>query len=81
MDFELSPHVIAMQNNDVPGIIGRVGTILGQQNINIATMHWSRKLDRARAQSFISVDSPVDDTTINALKAIDGVIRVSVLNF
>lgn len=81
MDFELSPCVLAMQNNDVPGIIGRVGTILGEQNINIATVHWSRKLDRARAQSFISVDSPVDDTTINALKAIDGVIRVSVLNF
>ncbi|MEA4888953.1 MAG: phosphoglycerate dehydrogenase [Clostridiaceae bacterium] len=81
MDFELSPHVIAMQNNDVPGIIGRVGTILGQQNINIATMHWSRKKDKMRAQSFLSIDSPVDEKTIQALKSIEGVLRVSVLNF
>lgn len=81
MDFELSPHVIAMQNNDVPGIIGRVGTTLGQQNINIATMHWSRKKDKMRAQSFLSIDSPVDDQTIQALKSIEGVLRVSVLDF
>jgi D-3-phosphoglycerate dehydrogenase len=81
MDFELSPYVLALQNNDVPGIIGRVGTILGQQNINIATMHWSRKQDRGRAQSFLSVDSPVDDATVAALKGIEGIIRVSVLNF
>ncbi len=81
MDFELSPHVIAMQNNDVPGIIGRVGTLLGQKDINIATMHWSRKKDKMRAQSFLSIDSPVDESTIESLKAIDGVLRVSVLNF
>jgi len=81
MDFELSPHVIAMQNNDVPGIIGRVGTVLGRQEINIATMHWSRKKDKMRAQSMLSIDSPVDDQTVEALKAIEGVLRVSVLNF
>lgn len=81
MDFELSSYVLALQNNDVPGIIGRVGTILGQQKINIATMHWSRKKDKMRAQSFLSIDSPVDDVTVAALKAIDGVLRVSVLNF
>ncbi len=81
MDFELSPLVIAMQNNDVPGIIGKVGTILGQQQVNIATMHWSRKRDKMRAQSFISIDTPVDDRSVAALKSIEGVLRVSVLNF
>ncbi len=81
MDFELSPHVIAMQNNDVPGIIGRVGTTLGKRNINIATMHWSRKRDKMRAQSFLSVDSPIDDETARDLAEIEGVIRVSILNF
>ncbi len=81
MDFELSPHVIAMQNQDVPGIIGRVGTVLGQRNINIATMHWSRKKDKMRAQSFLSIDSPVDEDIVKALRSIDGVLRVSLLNF
>lgn len=81
MDFELSPHVIAMQNNDVPGIIGRVGTTLGQRNVNIATMHWSRKKDKMRAQSFLSIDTPIDDETARALAGIEGVLRVSLLNF
>lgn len=81
MDFELSPYVLAMQNKDFPGIIGRIGTILGEQQINIATMHWSRKKDKMRAQSFLSIDSPVDDATIESLKSIEGVLRVSVLNF
>jgi D-3-phosphoglycerate dehydrogenase / 2-oxoglutarate reductase len=81
MDFELSPHVIAIQNNDRPGIIGRVGTILGQQNINIATMHYSRKKDKMKAQSFISIDTPASDQIVDALKGIEGVMRVSVLNF
>lgn len=81
MDFELSPHVIAMQNNDIPGIIGRVGTTLGKRNVNIATMHWSRKKDKMRAQSFLSIDSPIDDETVQELAAIDGVLRVSLLNF
>jgi D-3-phosphoglycerate dehydrogenase len=81
MDFELSPHVIAMQNNDMPGVIGRIGTLLGQQNINIATMHWSRKKDKMRAQSFLSIDSPVDESIIENLRSIDGVLRVSILNF
>jgi D-3-phosphoglycerate dehydrogenase / 2-oxoglutarate reductase len=81
MDFELAPHVIAIQNNDKPGIIGRVGTILGQQNINIATMHYSRKKDKMRAQSIISIDTQADESVISALKSIDGILRVSMLNF
>ncbi len=81
MDFELSDYVLAMQNEDVPGIIGRVGTILGEQSINIATMHWSRKKDKMRAQSFLSVDSPVDSATLQALRQIEGVLRVSALDF
>ena len=81
MDFELSSHVLALQNDDVPGIIGRVGTILGLNKINIATMHWSRKKDKMRAQSFISIDSPVAPAVIEKLSAIEGVLRVSVLDF
>ncbi|MDD3196990.1 MAG: phosphoglycerate dehydrogenase [Eubacteriales bacterium] len=81
MDFELSDHVLALQNDDVPGIIGRVGTILGLNKINIATMHWSRKKDKMRAQSFLSIDSPVEEDVIEKLRSIEGVLRVSVLDF
>jgi len=81
MDFELSPYVLAMQNNDVPGVIGRVGTILGQNDINIATLHWGRKRDKMRAQAFISVDSPVEPDLLDRLSQLDGVLRASLLQF
>ena len=81
MDFELSPYVLAMQNNDVPGVIGRVGTILGQNDINIATLHWGRERDKLRAQAFISVDSPVEPELLDRLSQLDGVLRASLLQF
>ena len=81
MDFELSPFVLAIQNNDVPGVIGRVGTILGQHEINVATMHWGRKKDKMRAQAFISVDSPVDNDVLDRLAGLEGILRVSLLHF
>ena len=81
MDFELAPYVLALQNNDVPGVIGRIGTILGKNDVNIASMHWGRKKDKMRAQAFISVDSPIDNDLLNQLGNVDGVLRVSFLQF
>lgn len=81
MDFEPAENVIAMQNTDVPGIIGKVGTVLGQRNINITSMNWSSKKDKQKAVSFVSVEKDIDQETIDALSAIDGVLRVSVLHF
>ena len=42
IDFEPSPYVIAVQNIDKPGMIGRIGSTLGAADINIAAMQWSR---------------------------------------
>ena len=40
--------MIALQNIDVPGIIGKIGTLLGEKNINIAAMQWGRKKKEPR---------------------------------
>ena len=81
MDFEPSPYVLALQNHDVPGIIGKVGSILGEKGINIAAMQWSRKKSGDKAVSFVSVDSEVDDATLVSLKGIPGVLKASQLRF
>ena len=81
MNFELAPNVIAMQNDDVPGIIGRVASILGENKINIASMHWGRKPDSGKAQSFISVDQPVTKEIVDQLANVKGVLRISQLDF
>ncbi len=81
MDFEPAENVIAMQNTDKPGIIGKVGTVLGLRDINITSMNWSSKKDKQKAVSFVSVEKDIDQDTIDALSEIDGVLRVSVLHF
>jgi len=81
LDFEPTPHVIALQNIDVPGIIGKVGTLLGNNNINIAAMQWSRNRKGEKAVSFVSVDTEVSDEILKQLLQIDGVLRASRLNF
>jgi len=81
MDFEPTDYVIAMQNEDKPGVIGRVGTMLGSRNINIASLNWSRKREKEKAVAFVGVDSEVDADTLEAIRQLDGVLRVSFLRF
>ena len=79
LDFEPSPYVIALQNIDKPGIIGRIGTLLGANNINIAAMQWSRNRKGEKAVSFVSVDGEVSDAILAQLQKSDGVLKASML--
>jgi D-3-phosphoglycerate dehydrogenase / 2-oxoglutarate reductase len=79
LDFEPAPFVIAIQNIDMPGTIGRVGTLLGANGINIAAMQWSRNRKGEKAVSFVSVDGEVSDTVLNQLSQLEGVLKASML--
>jgi len=83
MNCPLSSTVLAIKNNDVPGVIGRIATILGKHNINIASMHWGRKnqdgSDNPHAQAFVAVEQAVSKDIIDELSAAEGVLRVSLL--
>lgn len=81
LDFEPSPYVIAMQNIDKPGIIGKVGTVLGEAGINIAAMQWSRNRKGEKAVSFVSVDGEISDDLLAKIKEIDGILLASRLRF
>ncbi len=81
LDFEPTPFVIALQNRDVPGIIGKVGTLLGQNEINIAAMQWSRNKRGEKAVSFVSVDVEVSDKVLDQLLKMDGILKASKLKF
>ncbi len=83
MNCPLSSTVLALKNNDVPGVIGRIATILGKHDINIVSMHWGRKnqdgSDNPHAQAFVAVEQPISKEIIEELKAAEGVLRVSLL--
>lgn len=79
MDFEPTRNVIAVQNEDKPGVIGRIGTFLGENGINIATLNWGRKGTRANA--VVGLDGDVPDEVVARIAKLDGVIRASLLHF
>ena len=81
LDFEPTDYVLAIKNTDVPGIVGKIGTVLGNNNINIAAMQWSRKVRGDKAEAFVSVDQAVDARIINELKQLQGVLLVSLICF
>jgi D-3-phosphoglycerate dehydrogenase len=59
VEIEPAPHMLFFVYEDRPGIIGRVGTILGEHDINIATMEVGRKAAGGDALMGLTVDSPV----------------------
>ncbi|HEV2740678.1 MAG TPA: ACT domain-containing protein [Candidatus Elarobacter sp.] len=57
----------------MPGMIGRVGTILGNADVNISTMQVSRNTVGGDAIMVLSIDRPAGEATLAALRAIPGV--------
>jgi D-3-phosphoglycerate dehydrogenase / 2-oxoglutarate reductase len=72
IEIELAPHVGLFRYLDIPGQIGRVGTILGLANVNIASMAVSRSRAEGGAVMAVTVDSPVAPETATQIRAIDG---------
>lgn len=81
LDFEPSPYILAIQNIDKPGIIGKIGSVLGEADINIAAMQWSRNRKGEKAVAFVSVDQDICDDTHKKLIAIDGVLKATLIKF
>ncbi len=60
-------YVLVLENHDVPGVIGRVGTLLGKANINIGRWHYGRRGAGGKAVSFINVDAWVPSEILSTL--------------
>ena len=73
--------LIVLTNNDVPGVIGRVGTVLGEASINIASYHQSRVARGGKALAAISVDDPVPEEVRQRLLSLPEVLSATVVIF
>ena len=67
-------HMIVMRNRDVPGVIGRVGTILGERGVNIGRFHLGRQERGGEAMAVVEVDAPLKKETLDELSALPQVI-------
>ncbi|NMM54093.1 phosphoglycerate dehydrogenase [Paenibacillus aquistagni] len=70
VDVAPEGHLLLVKHNDKPGLIGSVGTLLGDNGINIATMQVGRKIVGGSAIMVLSVDKIVTAEVIQALKNI-----------
>ena len=67
-------HMLVTRNRDVPGVIGKVGTILGEDSVNISRFHLGRRERGGEAMAVIETDVEVEKKTLEALRALDQVI-------
>jgi D-3-phosphoglycerate dehydrogenase / 2-oxoglutarate reductase len=73
-DLDIVPekHMLFIRNEDVPGMIGKLGTILGEHGINIGNMAVGRGAPGSRAAMAVTVDEPVPEEVLKALLKIPG---------
>ncbi|MBV9958513.1 MAG: phosphoglycerate dehydrogenase [Acidobacteria bacterium] len=67
-------HMLVMRNRDVPGVIGHVGTILGERHVNISRFHLGRRERGGEAMAVIEIDAPLTDEILSELRAFEQVI-------
>jgi D-3-phosphoglycerate dehydrogenase len=73
--------LVILTNNDVPGVIGRVGTLLGDNRVNIAEYHQARLAQGGEALAAISVDGTVAPEVREALLALPDVCSATIVHF
>jgi D-3-phosphoglycerate dehydrogenase len=67
LDMELAPLLVFFRYDDVPGVIGRVGTLFGEAQVNIANMTVSRTRQGGQALMALSIDTPAPPDLIDHL--------------
>jgi D-3-phosphoglycerate dehydrogenase / 2-oxoglutarate reductase len=74
-----SRFMLLTHHRDMPGIIGKVGSLLGSFNINIAGMQVGRQVVRGEAVMVVSLDDPLGDDLLREIKTIPGIRDAYVL--
>ena len=82
VEAPLEGNLLVCRNIDVPGVIGRIGTLLGEHGVNIANFALGR--DRSgvkpvKALSVVQVDAPVSTEVLDALRTIEAILEVRLI--
>jgi D-3-phosphoglycerate dehydrogenase len=78
IETPLEGNLLVCRNLDVPGVIGRIGTILGEHGVNIANFALGRDRSGVKpvmALAVVQVDAPVSDTVLAALGTIEALLE------
>ena len=81
VEAELGPHMLYITNEDKPGLIGALGTTLGDADVNIATFHLGRAAPGDEAIALIEVDENLTQAVVEKIKAIPQIKQAVPLRF
>ncbi|NVD45853.1 phosphoglycerate dehydrogenase [Qipengyuania atrilutea] len=81
IEAELDGPMLYIVNKDVPGFIGRIGTLLGENGINIGNFNLGRRIAGDEAVLLLSVDHPIGEEVVQQACQLDGVKVVTPLQF
>ncbi len=82
IELPLEGNLLVCRNLDVPGVIGRIGTILGEQGVNIANFALGREREGqkpVKALAVVQVDAPVSDKVLEALMTIEALLEAKLV--
>jgi D-3-phosphoglycerate dehydrogenase / 2-oxoglutarate reductase len=81
VNAEFAPHMLYVSNEDKPGFIGRLGTLLGQGGVNIASFALGRSGPGSDAIALVEVDGPVADNVVSDIRKLPLVKQARALAF
>jgi len=81
LECNFGPHMLYVTNNDKPGFVGRVGTLLGNAGINMGTFHLGRIEEGGDAISIIETDGEVPAAVMAEVQKVPNVVQVKALRF
>jgi len=78
---EARPHgvILVLENTDRPGMVGRIGTLLGEHGVNIATMSLSRNQAGGTALTVLNLDSAPDEKLLNEIRSSEDIRSAQVI--
>lgn len=82
-DIEVHPegYSLLITNNDVPGIVGQIGTVLGNHRINIAGMSLGRDHLGGVAKTLLKIDSAIDESVMKDIRKSKNILDAKLLKF
>jgi D-3-phosphoglycerate dehydrogenase len=80
-ECELGPHMLYIRNQDKPGFIGKLGTVLGEAGVNIANFHLGRSAQGRDAVALVAIDGACPESVLDAIRAVPDVLQAKQLAF
>jgi D-3-phosphoglycerate dehydrogenase len=77
LEFRPQGRLLVLENRDVPGVVGKLGTLLGEAGVNIADIHLARRDGERKALAVLRLDQPAGDAVVARLRALPEVLSAN----